>query len=86
MQVKSLEKEAKEHQSKKPSGKNAKHGFLEVSLCIYMYYHALSSSSIVPSACNHFRAWMQIMSACMYVCTTCTMYPHTTICIYAGMV
>jgi PH/SEC7 domain-containing protein len=29
VKVKSLEKEAKEHQARKPTGKNAKHGFLE---------------------------------------------------------
>lgn len=30
IQIKSLEKESKEHQARKPTGKNAKHGQLEV--------------------------------------------------------
>ena len=38
-QVKSLEKESKEHQSKKPAGKNAKHGHLEVSLHVHVHLY-----------------------------------------------
>ena len=37
MQVKSLEKEAKDHQAKKPVGKNAKHGSLEVYIQVYTF-------------------------------------------------
>jgi hypothetical protein len=36
--VKSLEKEVKEHQAKKPTGKNAKHGYLEEWFDQYEFY------------------------------------------------
>jgi PH/SEC7 domain-containing protein len=57
VKVKSLEKEVKEHQAKKPTGKNAKHGYLEVSLYIWQGVHLYA----------HFTCIVLCNMVCMYM-------------------
>ena len=59
LQIKSLEKEMKEHQTRKPTGKNARHGQLEVHVhSITTSLMVLSLLQCVIAACSLFtQAW-----------------------------